>query len=245
MTKSGDKNFHINSDEFDFTKHPPNLEHHAGEDNIYTNSEIKKPTSSPYVYTVSTQGDTNVFMFGSDLSLSTKNFNNALSTSFFYDLTGYFGGGAVGYVGFLGRTIHQSFSFGRFRLELMEGSSPSQLHQPLNIVDQDPSGKQIVFPAINYAKLNQFYTKAIETECDITIYGGTQLTYLQLNNPLNTPFIKALKPAEVKWFFWPAEVASLTRALEAKPLIKDLKRPETYLVQLMKLKSTMKKITGK
>lgn len=244
MTKSGDKNFHRHSDEFDFTKHPPNLERHAGEDNIYTNTEIKKPTSSPYVYTVQCYGTQSVFLFGADLSLSVKNFNNSINTSFFYDLTGYFGGGAVGYVGFLGRTIHQSFSFGRFRMELGEGTIPGQLSQPLNVVDQDPSGKQTVFPAINYAKLNQFYTNAIETECDITIYGGTQLTYTQLGKP--PTFLKSTPPPSyLKWFFWSADVASLTRALEAKPLIKDLKRPETYLVQLMKLKSTMKKITGK
>jgi len=198
----------------------------AGQNNQLHSCRVKRPVSMPYLYSVtnaSTSSD-NLFvnMFGAEVNNGFNNFGNNALISFNYLLSGYFGGGAAGYSALLYRTIAQTFSIGRIR---MESTTTQQLSVPLNITDSDPTGKSIVYPAIQFAKLNQFITYAVETELDMTIYGGTQLTYLQYGSTAATT---------VTWYLWAADIASLTRALEGKPAFKELRRPDTYLNQTIK-----------
>jgi len=198
----------------------------AGQNNQLHSCHVKKPVSLPYLYSVtnaSTSSD-NLFvnMFGAEVNNGFNNFGNNALISFNYLLSGYFGGLSAGYAAFLYRTLSQTFSIGRIR---MESQLPQQLSVPVNISDQDPTGKAVIYPAIQFAKLNQFITYAVETELDCTIYGGTQLTYYHYGSTAATT---------VTWYLWAADVASLTRALEGKPAFKEMRRPDTYLNQTIK-----------
>jgi hypothetical protein len=181
----------------------------------------RKPTSMPYVFTVTSSdaATQTVVLFGSEVNRTAAYFGNPATIAISYDLLGYFGGSSNGYAALLARTESQPLVFGRYR---MSTSSSAQLAVPLNITDSDPTGKSVTYPVVNYTKLNQYITTAIESECDITIYGGTQLSYSHLAG------------VSVTWFFWAADVASLTRALEGKGAFKELKRPDTYLNQTVK-----------
>lgn len=202
----------------------------AGDNNQYHGCKVKKPVSMPYLYQVNNSSTAqNVNMFGAETALYISGFNNTSgSISFNWLLTGYYSGGAAGYAAFLQRTIAQTFSIGRIRMEIAAGAVSSQLAVPLNISDFDPTGKSISYPAIQFAKLNQFITFAVETELDMTVYGGTQVSYFQFAGAgTSSPWV-------VTWYLWAADVASLTRALEGKPAFKELRRPDTYLNQTIR-----------
>ena len=209
----------------------------AGQHNQYTNQRIKRPVSMPYVYTVTSTTNANVFvnMFGAEVNYAGNNFGNVTGISFFYSLSGYYGGGVTGYAALLQRTIAQTFSIGRVRMEAP--SNVAQVAVPITISDYDPTGKSTAYPAIQFTKLNQFITYAVETEVDITIYGGTQLTYQHLTGGTTA--------ATVTWYFWAADVASITRALEGKGAFKELRKPDTYLQQTIKMSAPQAKAIGK
>jgi hypothetical protein len=177
-------------------------------------------TSMPYIFTVtSTDAATQtVVLFGSEKNRTATNFGNPVTIQISYDLTGYYGGGTTGYSALLGRTESQPLTIGRIRLE---SSSAPQLSAPITVADVDPTGKATVYPIVNFKKLNQYDQTAVETECDTTIYGGTQLSYNQLAG------------TTIRFYFYAADVASLTRGIEGKAVIKELKRPDTLLSSMV------------
>jgi hypothetical protein len=213
----------------------------AGQNNQYTNRNVKEPVSMPYIYTVTSVTTNNVFvnMFGAEINLynygagAAGSFGNPTGISFFYSLSGYFGGGITGYAALLQRTISNPFSIGRLRMEC--ATSQTQLSQPITIQAAQPSGRNVEYPAIQFAKLNQFITFAVETEVDITLYGGVELTYNHLAGSVTAPNI-------ITWYFWAADVASLVGAMEGRGAFKTLKRPETYLQQTIRMEAPRKQL---
>lgn len=180
-------------------------------------------TSRPYIFTVaSTDAATQtVVLFGSEKNRTASNFGNVATIAITYDFAGYFGGGTTGYSALLGRSESQPLTVGRIRIEC---TNATQLSAPVTVQDVDPTGKATIYPVVNFRKLNQFDQNAVETETDMTIYGGTQLSYSHLAG------------VTVRWFFYPADVASLTRGLEGKGVIKELRRPDTYLSETVRIK---------
>jgi len=178
--------------------------------------------SMPYIFTVtSTDSATQpVVLFGSEKNRTAVNFGNPSTISITYDFSGYYGGGTTGYAALLARTESAPLVFGRLRLEC---DTQLQLSATLNVSDYDPTGKQETYPVVNFKKLNQFDNNAIETETDMTIYGGTQLQYNQIAGTI------------CRWFFYAADVASLKRGLAGKGVVKELSRPDTYIDQTVKL----------
>lgn len=178
--------------------------------------------SMPYIFTVvSTDAATQqVVLYGSEKNRTANNFGNPSTIAISYDFTGFYGGGTSGYGALLARTEAAPLTFGRIRLEC---TNTVQLSAPLNVSDYDPTGKQVTYPVVNFVKLNQFDQNAIETETDMTIYGGTQLQYNQLAG------------VTCRWFFYAADIASLKRGLGGKGVVKELSRPDTYIDQTIKL----------
>ena len=184
--------------------------------------QARPAVSMPYIFTVvSTDPATQtVVVYGSEKNRTATNFGNPATIAISYDFSGYYGGGTTGYGSLLARTESSPLVFGRIRLEC---TNSTQLSAPLNVSDFDPTGKQVTYPVVNFKKLNQFDQFAVETETDMTIYGGTQLSYNQLAG------------TTVRWFFYAADVASLKRGLGGKGVVKELRRPETYLPSPVKL----------
>jgi len=182
----------------------------------------KPQISMPYIFTVTSSDNAtqSVVLYGSEKNRTATNFGNANTISITYDFTGYYGGGTSGYGALLARTEAAPLTFGRIRLEC---DTALQLSATLNVNDFDPTGKQVTYPVVNFRKLNQYQSNAIETETDMVIYGGTELQYNQLPNTI------------CRWFFYAADVASLKRGLEGQGVVKDLRRPDTYLDQTVKL----------
>ena len=187
--------------------------------------------SMPYIFTVvSTDPATvTVVLYGSEKNRTATNFGNPATIAITYDFSGYYGGGTTGYGSLLARTESAPLVFGRIRLE---SGNVVQLSSPLNVSDFDPTGKSVTYPVVNFKKLNQFDQTAIETETDMTIYGGTQLSYNQLAG------------STCRWFFYAADVASLKRGLSGKGVVKDLRRPDTYLQETVKLSMPQGKRLG-
>ena len=204
-----------------------NHTHHHTHTHTHTNStDFDQPkteldVSQPYIYEVASFGNHTINMFGAELNLGERNLGNPPVTSFNYDLNGWFGGGYAGYYALLQRTLSTPFSVGRIR---MESPFSSQLMQPILITEQNPSGRQKQKAGVQYLKLNQYFPGAVERQCNITIYGGTQLSYLQIADPTNPS-----NQTSVKWYFWPANIVSLTRFLEGNPMIKRQRSPDTLL----------------
>lgn len=184
--------------------------------------QARPSVSMPYIFTVvSTDPATQtVVLYGSEKNRTATNFGNPATIAITYDFSGYYGGGTTGYGSLLARTESAPLVFGRIRLE---SGNPVQLSSPLNVSDFDPTGKSVTYPVVNFKKLNQYDQTAIETETDMTIYGGTQLSYNQLAG------------VTCRWFFYAADVASLKRGLGGKGVVKELRRPETYLQETVKL----------
>ena len=182
----------------------------------------KLAVSMPYIFTVvnSDPATQTVVLYGSEKNRTATNFGNPANISITYDFSGYYGGGTTGYGALLARTESAPLVFGRIR---MESTNQLQLSAPINISDYDPTGKQTTYPVVNFKKLNQFDQNAIETETDMTIYGGTQLSY------------NMLTATTCRWYFYAADVASLKRGLGGKGVVKELRRPDTYLDQTVKL----------
>jgi hypothetical protein len=211
----------------------------AGSNNQYTNQHIKQPISMPYIFTVTSTTSSNVFvnMFGAEINLYNYGagpvgaFGNPTGISFFYSLSGYFGGGVTGYAALLQRTISNPFSIGRVR---MESSLIAQLSVPITVQTASPTGKNTEYPAIQFAKLNQFITFAVETEVDITLYGGTELTYNHITGGTASSI--------VTWYFWAADVASLKTAMEGRGAFIEMRRPDTYLQQTIRMEAPRKQL---
>ena len=180
--------------------------------------------SMPYIFTVvSTDGATQpVVLYGSEKNRTATNFGNPSTISITYDFSGYYGGGTTGYAALLARTESTPLVFGRLRLEC---DTQLQLSATVNVSDYDPTGKSETYPVVNFKKLNQYDNNAIETETDMTIYGGTQLQYNQLAG------------VTCRWFFYAADVASLKRGLDGQGVVKTLSRPDTYIDQTIKLQA--------
>ena len=178
--------------------------------------------SMPYIFTVTSTDSAAqpVVLFGSEKNRTAVNFGNPSTISIAYDFSGFYGGGTTGYAALLARSESAPLVFGRLRLE---STNTVQLSAPLNVTDYDPTGKQTTYPVVNFVKLNQFDQNAIETETDLTLYGGTQLQYTQLAG------------VTCRWFFYAADVASLKRGLAGQGVVKTLSRPDTYIDQTVKL----------
>ena len=183
----------------------------------------KAPISMPYIFTVvsTDAGIQTVKLFGSEVNRTAENFGNPGTIAITYDLSGFWGGGSNGYLALLGRTETHPLTFGRLRLE--SAANSLNLSTTLNVSEFDPTGKSTTYPVVNFAKLNQYQSNAIETEIDTVIFGGVELSYSQ--QPTST----------CRWYFYPADVAALRRGLEGKGVVKNLRRPDTYLDQTVKL----------
>jgi hypothetical protein len=202
-----------------------------------TQSATARPqVSMPYIFQVTNSNPAaaeTVVLYGSEKNRTAANFGNSANISILYDFSGFFGGGATGYGALLARTESTPVIFGRLRAEC---TNQTQLSAPLNASDFDPTGKAVTYPVVNFRKLNQFDQFAIETEIDLTVYGGTELSYTHLAG--------TLAPLVVRWFFYPADVASLKRGLVGKNVVKEMRRPETYLQETVRLKPAMSQKLG-
>lgn len=178
--------------------------------------------SMPYIFTVTSTAvvTETVVLFGSEKNRTQLYAGNSSTISITYDFTGYYGGGTTGYVALIGRTESAPLTFGRIRLEC---TNTTQLSAPVNVSDFDPTGKTTSYPVVNFKKLNQFDQNAIESETDMIVYGGTELSYNQLAGTV------------CRWFFYPADVASLKRGLSGNGVVKELRRPDTYLKETVRL----------
>lgn len=185
---------------------------------------VRAAVSMPYIFTVTSTSllSETVVLFGSEKNRTQLYAGNPSTISITYDFTGYYGGGTTGYVALIGRTESAPLTFGRIRLEC---ANTVQLSAPVNVSDYDPTGKTTSYPIVNFKKLNQFDQNAIESETDMIIYGGTELSYNQL--ALTT----------CRWFFYPADIACLKSGLKGKGVVKELRRPDTYLQETVRLTS--------
>lgn len=199
---------------------------------VQQQSVARPQVSMPYIFTVTSTSlvTETVVLFGSEKNRTATNFGNTpVTIQVTYDFSGYFGGGTTGYGSLLARTESTPIVFGRVRIEC---TNTTQLSAPLNASDFDPTGKSVTYPIVNFRKLNQFDQNAVETETDLTVYGGTELSYNQLAG------------TTVRWFFYAADVASLKRGLSGNGVVKELRRPDTYLQETVKLQAPAGKKLG-
>ena len=118
------------------------------------------------------------------MALYVSGFNNPSGEfSFNYLNTGYYTGGVAGYAAFLQQTITRIITIGRIRIE---SQNQKQLLSPLTVVDCDPTGRSITYPEIKVKELTEENKKtgSIEFDVDVTVYGGTTLSYQHI--PGNT-----------------------------------------------------------
>lgn len=183
---------------------------------------VRAAVSMPYIFTVTSTSQIaeTVVLFGSEKNRTSVNAGNPNTISVTYDFTGYYGGGTTGYVALIGRTESAPLTFGRIRLE---STNQLQLSAPITVNDYDPTGKLTSYPIVNFKKLNQYDQNAIESETDMIVYGGTELSYSQLAN------------TTVRMFLWAADVATLKSGLSGKGVVKELRRPDTYLQETVRL----------
>lgn len=199
---------------------------------VQQQSVARPQVSMPYIFTVTSTSlvTETVVLYGSEKNRTATNFGNTpVVIQVTYDFSGYFGGGTTGYGALLARTESTPLIFGRIRIEC---TNPTQLSAPLNASDFDPTGKAVTYPIVNFRKLNQFDQNAVETETDLTVYGGTEVSYNQLAG------------TTVRWFFYAADVASLKRGLGGHGVVKELRRPDTYLQETVKLQAPAGKRLG-